>query len=494
MDILRGRRLEPLASEAVGFTSSAVDDKILVDAVVKINMAHVVMLVEKGIVPKSQGAKCLQGLLSLPKGLKLDPALEDVHMNVEAAVTKKVGEDAGGQLNLGKSRNDQVAAAIRIVLRRRVLEALSALIDARSVLLDLGRKALNIVMPGYTHLQHAQPVTLAHHLLAYHDALERDTQRLFTAFERVNVSPMGAAALATSTVGVDRVLVSSLLGFKGLVENSLDAVSSRDFAVEVVSDFALVMTDVSRVAEELILWSTDEFRAIRMPDAYSSTSSIMPQKKNPVVAELIRAKTSTVYGCLFTALSLLKGLPYSYNIDLQELTPSIWRASDATLSSLRILPVMLRQVKFDEKRLKELVAGDGSLATDVAECLATRYGVPFRTAHRVVGGLARKAMEEKTSFERVVVRDLNKALVQALGRKVSIPRKELEGILNIEESIKRRSADGGPSPTVVSKMIVARRDLLNQHRHRLREEVERLREADLLLLHKATVLKGGEKE
>lgn len=494
MDILRGKRLKPLAHDAISFASSVIDDKALTKAVVKINMAHMVMLMEKEIVSGKQGAACLRGLLSVPEDLKLDPALEDIHMNVEAAVTAHAGQEAGGQLNLGKSRNDQVATAIRIVLREHVLKAIEELLETRSVLLEKSRKAVNTLMPGYTHLQHAQPITLAHYLVAHHDALTRDTERLIGAFQRVNLSPMGAAALATSTVGVDRPMVSSLLGFGGLVEDSVDAVSSRDFAVEILSVFAIVMTNVSRLAEELVLWSTDEFKMLEMPDAYSSTSSIMPQKKNPVVAELLRAKTSTVYGCLMSALSLLKALPYSYNMDLQQLTPRIWEACDVTLSSLSILPGLLRGVKFDQKRLRELVERDSSLATDVAELLATKHSVPFRTAHRVVGELASIAIMKNTPFEKVVLQELNTVLAKATHKTVRIPEKELKVTLNPEESVKKRSAEGGPSPDIVSRMIRARLVMLDKHRKALKEYEDTVRKGEILLLSKVSRLKGGENQ
>jgi len=494
LDILRGKRLEPLAPEAVEFTSSAKDDPALIGSVIKINLAHMVMLTEKGIVPRHQGAACLTGLLSLPPDLQLDPALEDVHMNIEAAVVREAGEEAGGQLNLGKSRNDQVATALRMVLREHVLAALTGLLTVRSVLLDLSEKHRQTGLPGYTHLQHAQPVTLAHHLLAHHDAFERDTQRLFEAFPRVNLSPMGAAALATSTIGVDRRMVASLLGFEGIVGNSIDAVSARDFALEVLSDLALLMTDVSRLAEELILWSTEEFGMVEMPDTFSSTSSIMPQKKNPVVAELLRAKASTVHGCLFTALSLLRALPYSYNLDLQELTPSIWRASDAARSSLKVLPGMLSELRFKEDRLHQLLTRDDSLATDVAEHLSTRYGIPFRTAHQVVGALARRATESQTPFLNVVIEELEGVLKQATRRTISLDRAELRSLLRVEESIRRRATEGGPSPDSVDSMIDTRRRLLKADRDELKGLEDFLRAAELRLSAKVSELQGGERQ
>ncbi|MCX8191192.1 MAG: argininosuccinate lyase, partial [Nitrososphaerales archaeon] len=317
VDLLRGERLEEFAHEAIEYTSSVSHDEPLVKPVIMINQAHMVMLIECGLIKYEYGIKCLEALESIPHDLKLDPKLEDVHMNIESFVIKKVGEEIGGQLNLGKSRNDQVATAIRMVLREYVLDITSNLIALCKTIIQRSMEHLETIIPGYTHLQHAQPVTLAHHLLAYCEALIRDGYRLRDAYNRVNISPMGSAALATTNLKIDRELTASLLGFEGLVVNSIDAVSTRDFAVEVISDLSLLMTDLSRMAEELILWSTYEFGIVEIPDEYASTSSIMPQKKNAVVAEMIRSKTSTIYGDLIASLSILNSLPYSYNLDLQ---------------------------------------------------------------------------------------------------------------------------------------------------------------------------------
>ncbi|MEM2339075.1 MAG: argininosuccinate lyase, partial [Nitrososphaerales archaeon] len=248
MDILRGERLKGLAPEAINFISSISHDEPLIKPVIMINQAHMIMLIEYGLVKREYGIECLKALESIPLDLKLDPKLEDVHMNIESLVIKKLGEEIGGQLNLGKSRNDQVATAIRMVLRDYILDIISNLIKLCKTLIQRCEEHLETIMPGYTHLQHAQPVTLAHHLLAYCEALLRDGYRLRDSYKRINLSPMGAAALATTGLNIDRNLVASLLGFDGLIRNSIDAVSSRDFAVEVISNLSLLMMNLSRLA------------------------------------------------------------------------------------------------------------------------------------------------------------------------------------------------------------------------------------------------------
>ncbi|MEM2936176.1 MAG: argininosuccinate lyase, partial [Candidatus Bathyarchaeia archaeon] len=326
MDILRQGKLSPAPPEVAEYTSSIRSDVHLVEPVIKVNKAHIVMLTKQGILGLGDAAVILKVLKELPPDMSLDPRMEDVHMQVEASVIEKLGETVGGKLHVAKSRNDQVATAVRMALRTRLLEVIQILIELRKTFLVRCDEYLEAIMPGYTHLQHAQPTTIAHYLLAYHDAFKRDTERLMDAYSRVNLSPMGAGALATTSFKIDRKLVAELLGFDGLLENSVDAVSTRDFVVEVLADLALIMTDLSRFSEEVVLWSASEFSAVELPDEYVSTSSIMPQKRNPVVAELIRAKTAHVYGDLMAVLTILKALPLSYNFDLQEVTPHLWSA------------------------------------------------------------------------------------------------------------------------------------------------------------------------
>ncbi|NWG09918.1 MAG: argininosuccinate lyase [Nitrososphaerales archaeon] len=463
MDILRGERLSEFSAEAASYTSSIDSDKLLVPSVIKINKAHMIMLVKKKILDVREGYGCIKALEEIPEDIAMDPKLEDVHMNIEALVVEKVGETIGGQLNLAKSRNDQVAAAIRMKLREFLLDILSALTQLKGVILERCKEHIKTIMPGYTHLQHAQPVTLAHHLLAYCDALVRDGERLMEAYKRVNISPMGACALSTTGFKIDREMVSELLGFDGLVENSMDAVSGRDFAIEVISDLAMLMTDLSRFSEELVLWNTHEFSILEMPDEYASTSSIMPQKKNPVVAELIRAKTSSVYGSLLASLSMMKALPHSYNLDLQELTPHIWDACQITLSTINVFSNMLEKVKFDEERLLELVKMGMASATELADTLVREKGIPFRASHRIVGALVKRALSEGKGLDQLAKEELDKIIKDVTGKSMGVSEEVLKKALDLVENVKARSVKGGPSPEEVSRMLRARRKVLRDH-------------------------------
>jgi argininosuccinate lyase len=392
-------------------------------------------------------------------------------------------------LNLAKSRNDQVATAVRLVLRGFILSIASSLSRLRKVILQRCEENIETVMPGYTHLQHAQPITLAHHLLAHHDALMRDNERLMESYKRVNLSPMGACALATTGFRIDRSMVSELLGFDGIVEDSIDAVSARDFAVEVISCLAMLMTDLSRLSEELVLWSTQEFSIVEMPDEYSSTSSIMPQKKNPVVAELVRAKTSKVYGNLLSSLSILKGLTYSYNLDLQDLTPSIWDSCQIALATIDVFKNMLEKVKFNEKRLLELAKSNMSTATELADTLVREQKIPFRTSHRIVGMLVRRALSEGRSLDQVVREDLNDAIKDNTGKSASISEEVLRKVFDPMENVKMRLVRGGPSPKEVLRMIKERWKALREDDEWNLERKESLDSADEKLAKEISGLK-----
>ena len=478
MSILRHGRLGSQPLDVAEYTSSIKSDVHIIKPVIKINAAHVVMLTEEGIISPCEGARILKALTRIDPHMKLDPRLEDVHMNVEAKVIKELGETVGGKLHTGKSRNDQVSAAIRMTLRSHILDIIEALTRLQHVILARSQRHLSTVMPGYTHLQHAQPVTLAHHLLAYYDAFERDIQRLMDAYRWVNLSPMGAAALATTTFKLDRRRVAELLGFEGLIEHSMDAVSARDFAVKTLSDLSLVMNNLSQLAEELILWSTTEFNVVEIPDEFTSTSSIMPQKKNPVVLELVRAKAKRVYGDLFTSLHMLRGLPLSYNLDLQEITPHVWNSCQITLSSIKVMTAILAKVKFNVNRLLELVARDFSTATDLADILVRELNIPFRTAHRIVGSLVRRLIAEDKALEDLTPEMVGKIIRKVTGRKVTVNQKILATIVDPLKSISARTVTGGPAPNEVLRMIRARLIRIRKHKSWHKTKVNFLKQTD----------------
>lgn len=343
--LLRGGRLPSVRKDVVNFTSSLASDRRLLQSVIQINEAHAIMLMEQEIVTRRDGTLLLQGLDALKAKMKLTGAHEDVHMAVEDAVTKSAGHEIGGNLHIAKSRNDQVSTAIRMVLRNRLLDLMTLVVNLQEALTNLAENHVRTLVPGYTHLRPAQPITFAHYLLSYVDALERDGQRLADAYHRVNHCPMGAGAIATSSFQINRERVAELLGFSEVLENSLDAVSSRDFILEPLAILAILAVNISRLAEDFILKSSPAFGIIELPDGFTFTSSIMPQKKNPDVLEVIRAKMSHVIGNFFTSITTMKALPASYNMDFQEITPRLWEAIDDLTPSIDILSKLIEQIK-----------------------------------------------------------------------------------------------------------------------------------------------------
>jgi len=478
LSILRRGRLGPQPSDIAKYTSSIESDAYIIEPVIKINQAHVVMLVEEGIIRANDGALILKALSKIDPCMKLDPKLEDVHMNVEARVIKKLGENVGGKIHTGKSRNDQVSAAIRMTLRCYVLDVIDALVKLRLAIMKICQEHLETVMPGYTHLQHAQPVTLAHHFLAYQDAFQRDTHRLMDAYKRINLSPMGAAALATTSFKINRNRVAELLGFDGLVENSMDAVSTRDFAVEALSAMALVMSDLGRMAKELILWNTQEVRAVVIPDEYASTSSIMPQKKNPVILELVRARAAHVYGDLSAVMTILHTLPLSYNLDLQEINQRLWSSCETTLSSVRMMTTLLLKVKFNEDRLLELSSRNFSTATDLADILVREIDVPFRTAHHIVGKLVRKLSAKHKTLEDLTIEELQETIKEVTGSKRLISWKKLTPVLHPKKSVNTKTVIGGPAPKEVSRAINRRQNQIKENKNWYNQKVRLLEKSN----------------
>ena len=459
-DILHKGRLGKFSDSAARFTSSIDIDPRLLEAVISINSAHVLMLSKQKILKPRVAADLLSALRKVPKGLKLSEVLEDVHMNVEDHVISSIGKDVGGMLNLAKSRNDQVATALRMELRDQILNIARALTGLESALISQARQNASVAMPGYTHLQRAQPVTVGHHLLAHFDSLERDMQRLMECFHRVNRSPMGAGALASTSFDIDRKATAASLGFEGLVENSLDAVSTRDFAIESIYVCAQTLCDLSRFAEELVLWTSKEFSFAEIQDRYTSTSSMMPQKKNPVIPEIARAKAAQLVGDLVGSLGIVKSLPLSYNLDLQELTRNLWSATDKTLDTLLVFGEMTRGIRFDRKALEEASKLDETLyATELADHLVRRYALSFREAHSRVGALV-KHSKGPNPFSSLSQRDLERILG------VPITQEEVESLLDPISVLSRRKATGSPNPRLVVVACTQRTRVLSGHARR----------------------------
>ncbi|MBR4396406.1 MAG: argininosuccinate lyase, partial [Methanobrevibacter sp.] len=384
--------------------------------------------------------------------LEFDHSVEDVHMAVENYVTKLVGPEAGF-MHTAKSRNDQVATDIRLLLRDRITEIQIGILEFIEGILELAKDHKETVMIGYTHLQHAQPVTLAHHLMAHAQALKRDYQRLDDTYKRVNLNPLGSAAMATTSFPIDRELTTQLLGFDDYLENSMDGVSSRDHIAETVFDLSALCTTLSKICEELVLWSTYEFGIVSMADEYSSTSSIMPQKKNPDVAEVARSKCAIVNGELITILTILKAIPYTYNRDLQEITPHLWNACDVAYDTLKIVNHMLLTVTFNTHRCLELAGANFATATDLADIMVRERKIPFRTAHKIVGRIVNEAVAEGVNPSEIDGAYVDNVAEELGFEKLNLDDELIHNALNPIENVKIRNVPGGPSPEMVQLAI-----------------------------------------
>jgi len=475
--LLRGGRLTSVRRDVVKFTSSIKSDKRLLKPVIKINEAHVSMLMEQKIIEWSNGARLLQALSELESKMKLKSSLEDVHVALEEEVNKKVGQEIGGNLHIAKSRNDQVATAIRMELRENLVDLMISVIKLQEALTKLAEKHVRTVVPGYTHLHPAQPVTFAHYLLSYVDMLDRNLHRLEEAYQRVNLCPMGAGALATSSFPINRDRVAELLGFSKVLENSIDAVGSRDFILETMADLTIIAVDVSRLVEDLILWSSPDFGIIELPDRFSSTSSIMPQKKNPDVLEVIRAKMSHILGNFLTSATTMKALPSSYNMDFQEITPRLWESLENVTSSLDILSKLVTNLKvFKNVFSKPLL--NFSTSTELANTLVRKYKVPFRTAHKIVGSLIRILTEYKLTFSDVTPELLHKVIQYSSDLSLNVNVRDIQESTDPLKFVESHKARGGPSPTEVKRMLKVRKQWTTLSKSNLSKKKLELNEAD----------------
>ena len=441
------------AAEVARFTESISFDWRLWEQDILGSIAHATMLQKVGLLSKAELRAIQQGLETIGQEItegrfRWKPELEDVHMNIEAELTRRV--PAGAKLHTGRSRNDQVALDMRLWLREEIAELAGEIRQLQAALIELGAKAVHVIIPGYTHLQRAQPVYFAHHLLAYVEMLERDYQRLGDCFIRVNVCPLGSGAIAGSTLPLDREFVARLLEFtdaKGrpcLTQNSMDAVSDRDFAVEFCSAAALLAVHLSRLAEDVILWASTEFNFIKIADAYTTGSSLMPQKKNPDVAELTRGKTGRVVGNLVALLTLLKGLPMAYNRDLHEDKERLFDTADTVRGVVRIMAGMLGHTTVNEAACAAASADPSLLATDQADYLVLK-GVPFRTAHHVVGEVVGLAERQGKGIDQVAFSDL-KSADSHFGADVL-------AVFDLNRAMARRKLTGAPGTAAVRRQL-----------------------------------------
>ncbi|HVP25473.1 MAG TPA: argininosuccinate lyase [Methanomicrobiales archaeon] len=445
------------------FLSSMEADRRIAEADVLVDMAHLLMLRRRDLIGDEHARAIMEVLLEfdeegLPEEV-FDDRYEDLHAGIEAYLIDRLGEETGGRIHAGRSRNDEVSACIRIRARDDLIGLMAATTRLREVLLTLAGEHTGTVMPGFTHLQHAQPTTLAHHLLAYEEAFSRDFARLRSAYTRVNESPLGAAAFASTGFPIDREYTRKLLGFDRLIENSMDAVSSRDFLLEALSSCTILSTTASRLSADLILWSSPLAGFVTLSDEFCSTSSIMPQKKNPDTLEILRAKSGTAIGSLAAALAIVKALPMSYNRDLQEATPHLWQGISAAGDGIPILAEALATATFHPGRMAEEAGKGFSTATGLADLLVQDLGIPFRTAHTIVGKAVRAGRLDRDTLE--------KAGKQAFGISLSgmgLTREKVKKALDVHSQVEARKVTGGPAPATVKKAIRARKEQLRKDR------------------------------
>ncbi len=443
-----GRFTQPTDKFVEEFTASIEFDKRLYHQDIRGSVAHARMLGRQGIIPQEDVDKIVHGLVGILQQIEagqfdFSVGLEDIHMNIEARLSQKIGE-AGKRLHTGRSRNDQVALDIRLYLRDEIVEIntyLDMLIDA---LLEQAEKNLAVVMPGFTHLQSAQPILFSHHVLAYVEMFKRDKGRMDDCLKRVNVLPLGAGALAGTTFPIDREYVAEQLDFPSVTRNSLDSVSDRDFALEFMSASSILMMHLSRLSEELIIWSTSAFRFVDLSDGFCTGSSIMPQKKNPDVPELVRGKTGRVYGNLMALLTVMKALPLAYNKDMQEDKEPLFDTIDTVKGSLKIFADMIREMRVNADTMVKAAGQGFSTATDVADYLV-RKGLPFRDAHEAVGKAVAYCVENEMNLE-----ELSLAEWQLFSPYF---QEDIFGFITVEASVNARNIIGGTARNRVEAEI-----------------------------------------
>jgi argininosuccinate lyase len=447
-----GRFTQPTDKFVEEFTASIDFDKRLYRYDIRGSIAHARMLARQGIIAAGEAETIIGGLESILADIEagnfeFSVAFEDIHMNIEARLIERVGP-VGGKLHTARSRNDQVALDVRLYLRDEVHAVLDYLDRLQQSLLDQAEANLAVIMPGFTHLQTAQPILFAHHLLAYYEMFRRDAGRMADLLARLNVLPLGAGALAGTTFPIDREFVAEQLGFAGVTRNSLDSVSDRDFAIEFCGASAILMMHLSRLSEELILWSSADFDFVELSDAFCTGSSIMPQKKNPDVPELVRGKAGRVYGSLVSLLTLMKSLPLAYNKDMQEDKEPLFDTIDTVKGSLKIFADMIAQMRIKAENMRRAAARGFSTATDVADYVV-RKGIPFRQAHEIVGKTVRYCIENH--------KDIPELTLEEFRRFSPVIEADIYEHVTLEASVNARRATGGTAREAVKRELARAR-------------------------------------
>ena len=458
MKLWGGRFTKETSQLTDDFNSSIHFDHILYKYDIYGSIAHATMLGKQNIISNEEAALIVSGLKEILQDIEdnkveFDVSAEDIHMNVEKLLIEKIG-DTGKKLHTGRSRNDQVALDVRMYVKDKVLYIDRLLHELQETIIKIAKDNIDTIMPGYTHLQKAQPITLAHHVLAYFEMFKRDRERLMDCYKRTNVLPLGAGALATTTYPLDRTYVASLLDFDGITMNSIDSVSDRDFSIEFMSAMSLIMMHLSRFSEEIIFWCSDEFKFVQLDDEYSTGSSIMPQKKNPDIAELVRGKTGRVYGNLLGLLTTMKGLPLAYNKDMQEDKESLFDSVSTLSMAIPIFTKMIDTMKVNKENMYHSAGKGFTNATDAADWLVKNQ-VPFREAHAIIGKLVLYAIEKNKTLEELSLEEY---------KEVSpIFNETIYDSITLEACVNNRKVDGGPSRESVEKVIFINENyLLNE--------------------------------
>ncbi|SFD15127.1 argininosuccinate lyase [Clostridium uliginosum] len=455
---LWGGRFKKGTDELVNdFNSSINVDSRMYKEDIEGSLAHASMLGEQQIISKEASDKITSGLLEMLKRMdngtiEIDPTSEDIHSFVEGTLTYYIGE-YGKMLHTGRSRNDQVTLDLRLYLKKALVDLKQDILCLEEVILEKSKENIETIMPGYTHMQKAQPITFAHHLLAYAEMFKRDIGRLSDAYKRTDEMPLGSGALATSTYPIDRNIVARDLGFSKVTLNSLDSVSDRDYAIETLSALSLIMMHLSRFSEEIILWCTGEFNFIELDDAYSTGSSIMPQKKNPDVAELVRGKTGRVYGDLITLLTVMKGIPLAYNKDMQEDKEALFDALDTVTLSIKTFCGMIKTMKVKKENMKKGAALGFTNATDVADYLVKK-GLAFRNAHEIVGEIVLECIKKNKMIEELTLDQLKSFS--------PIFEKDIYKAIDLLTCVEERKVIGGPSTQSVKLQIEALENFIKE--------------------------------
>lgn len=456
MPMWEGRFSKKLDERTNDFNSSIKFDHRMYKQDIKGSIAHSKMLSKQGIIKEEEAKSIIEGLNKILEDLEngkleFDPNSEDIHMFVEEELTKRIG-DNGKKLHTARSRNDQVVLDIRMYLKEEVEELKEKLKELIHTFIKKAEENMNTIMPGYTHMQRAQPVTFAHHLIAYVQMFLRDLERLNETYKRIDVCPIGSCALAGTTYPLDREFEAKELGFSKITENSLDGVSDRDFVIELLSDISIIMMHLSRISEEIILWCSWEFKFIELDDSFSTGSSIMPQKKNPDITELIRGKTGRVYGDLFTILTVMKGTPLAYNKDMQEDKEAIFDALDTVNLCITTLDPLVETMKVKKGNMKKAAAEGFINATDCADYLTVK-GVPFRDAYKIVGNLVKYCIDNNTILEKLDI-SIYKSFSEVFDE-------DIYENINLINCVNKRNVPGGPASDQVKRQIDQAKKNLN---------------------------------